>query len=217
MSRGNIVGPNLQTPFQHCLPLHIAVAGNAGIWRPPLQIFLHKVIHNTPFKLLAEIHHIMGNPQYFRCCPGILHGREAAAGSLTAASVTLSAACPVWLLPDLHCHTDDLIALFLQQICRHRGVHSSRHTHHHFLFHTAHVCTFPSVLSISTPAQPCFHARLPNFPKSLFVLAISDHPGPKRHQCQLCQLKMLQSKRNSHYGHTQHTSPNGRHQSQRYP
>ena len=69
-----------------------------------------------------------------RHSPGILHSTPA-----TAAAFLFNAA-PVLLLPDLHRSTNHMIPLLLKQICRHRRIHSSGHSHNYcFVLISCHV------------------------------------------------------------------------------
>ena len=146
MSRSDIVRPDLQTPVQHGLPLHIAVAGNAGVWRPARQILRHKVIHDMFPKFPPEIHHIMGNVQHFRHPSGILHSTEAAASAL------LCRRLPRFLLPDLHGDPHHVVTLSFQQKRRHGGIHAPGHTHHYFFRHSAlHSNMFPHAVTRICP------------------------------------------------------------------
>ena len=82
------------------------------------QIFLHKIIDDMALELPLKIHNIIGNAYRLRDATCVINGRKA-----TAASVRrLVLLCLV--LPDLHRNTDDIIALFLQKVCRHGGIHS---------------------------------------------------------------------------------------------
>ncbi len=112
MSGRNIIRADLQTPVQQRLPFHITITRNAGIRRPSQEVFRRKIIHHMSAELLLKIHHIIGNPKALRHPAGILHGCKPAAAA-------------VLFLPDLHCDAGHITALPLQQIRRHRGIHTA--------------------------------------------------------------------------------------------
>ena len=107
MARGDIIRPDLQAPGQKGLPFHIPVAGNAWIGRPPVKILFHKVIHHRSLEFLPEIHHIIRDPQAPGHLPGVLHGGQAAAAPVFRCLLR------ILILPDLHGHSDHIVALLL--------------------------------------------------------------------------------------------------------
>ncbi len=69
----NTVRSNFHCPAKQRFPLYIAVAGDAGIRRPALYIFLHKIIHYAAFEIVCEIHYIERNVQFGAYPPRIFH------------------------------------------------------------------------------------------------------------------------------------------------
>ena len=82
VSRGDIIRPDLQTPVEHGLPLHITVAGDAWIGRAPGLVALHEIIHDPPAERAAEIEYIVLHPQPAAGPAGVLHRLQGAARPL---------------------------------------------------------------------------------------------------------------------------------------
>ena len=125
MSGGNIIRADFLTSPQKRLPLYITVACNAGIRRPPAQIFRGKIIHDVRFKLPLKIHHIVRDPETLRHPARIIDRAQATASSVFLLLKRILA------LPYLHRDPNHFISLFFQQICRNRGIHAARHTYYH--------------------------------------------------------------------------------------
>ncbi len=108
MTGGDIVRADLHAAAKQCLPLYIAVAGDAGIGRPAVQVLLREIVHDLLPEDIPEIHDIIGNIQYSRHPARILHRALSAAASLFFDGTGIIG------LPDLHRGADDIITLFLQ-------------------------------------------------------------------------------------------------------
>ena len=113
--------PHFMGLFQKGLPLHQPVADDAGIGRQPHLILLHKIIHHMLAEFLFKIQHLKGDTDIFRHTAGIGDGFFAALPG-----------------PHFHGHTNDLIALFLQEICRHGAVHTAAEAYDDFSFFHFH-------------------------------------------------------------------------------
>ena len=110
----NIVCSDLHAPRKKRFPFYITVTRNARIWCPAMQIFIHKIIDYLLLKILLEIHHIIRNADLCRNFSGIIYRAE------STASAVFFLYFRFFVLPDLHRHTDHIISLFFQKICRYR-------------------------------------------------------------------------------------------------
>ena len=105
MSCCDIVCSDGKTSLQKCFPFHITVAGNTRIRCSSVQVFFCKVINYIFLEFLFKIHHIIRNTNR-RCNTScIVHCTEPAAASILFLNDV------VFILPDLHRHTDHIIAL----------------------------------------------------------------------------------------------------------
>ena len=106
MSGGYIICANTHAAAKQRFPFHKSVAGNTRIGCPAAAVLPDKIVNHMFPELLPEIHHIMGDFQLIRHPSGILHRSQATAAPF------LFQGLPVLFLPDLHCHTCDIISLF---------------------------------------------------------------------------------------------------------
>ena len=73
--------------------------------------------------------------EYFRTrTVAKLRAAKERAAKATAAAVLLGSLL-LLILPDLHGHADHIIALFLQKVCCHGGIHSPGHSYNHLFLH----------------------------------------------------------------------------------
>ena len=126
----NVIRPEHKAARKQRFPLHIAIAGNAGIRRAPKAVLPHKVIDDIALEFRAKVHHIVGDVQHLRHTARIFHGGNAAATALFL-HLALRLA-----LPDLHGHADYFIALLLQEVGSDRAVHTAGHADYHLLAHS---------------------------------------------------------------------------------
>ena len=159
---GDIVRANLQAALKKRLPFHIAVAGDAGVRRAPCQIFRRKIVNDRFFEIRLKIHHIIGNAQLRRHPSGVVHGGKAAAASV----LLLLLLCLI--LPDLHGHPDDLIALLQKEPGRHRRIHAAGHPDYHLF--SAHI---PSAISVFSRS----FLRLSGKPRDQYSSSSSSSPS----------------------------------------
>ena len=109
MSCCDIVCSDGKTSLQKCFPFHITIAGNTRVRCSSVQVFFRKVINYIFLEFLFKIHHIIRNTNR-RCNTSCIVYRTEPA---TAAVFFLNLI--VLILPDLHRHTDHIIALFFQK------------------------------------------------------------------------------------------------------
>ena len=128
MSCCDIVCSDGKTSLQKCFPFHITVAGNTRIRCSSVQVFFCKVINYIFLEFLFKIHHIIRNTNR-RCNTSCIVYRTE---PTTAAVFFLNFI--FLILPDLHCHTDHIIALFFQKPGCHGGVNSPGHSNNNFAF-----------------------------------------------------------------------------------
>ena len=105
MSCCNIICSDGKTSLQKSFPFHIAVTGNTWIWCSSVEILFCKVINNIFLKFLFKVHYIIRNSYRRRNPSCIIHCTEPAAASILFLNDV------VFILPDLHRHTDHIIAL----------------------------------------------------------------------------------------------------------
>ena len=114
MTGCNIIRPNLKAPLQKCFPLDIAVAGDTWIRRLSIQIRIRKIIHDIFPKIVFKIHYIIRNSNLGRNSSGIIHCTQSTASAILFLDEF------VFILPDLHRHTNHIITLLFQKQSCHR-------------------------------------------------------------------------------------------------
>ena len=103
----DIIGSDLKAALQKRLPFYIAVAGNARIRCPSVQILRNKIVNDILLEFFPEVHNIVGNSKGPRDTSRVFHRAE------SAASAVFLNGTGILFLPDLHGDTDHIIALFL--------------------------------------------------------------------------------------------------------
>ena len=105
MACSNIISTDRKASLKQCLPFHIPVACNTGVWCSSGKIFFCKIFDHALLELILKIHDIIRNPD--RSCNSscVIHRTQS-----TAATV-LFLHNIFFVLPDLHGHTYDIISL----------------------------------------------------------------------------------------------------------
>ena len=137
MSRSQILAAQHLRPLQKAVEFHVAVAVNTGIGRQSVFVGTDKFIHDLIPKLLSELKHIVRHPQPDGHGSGVLHVVQRTTGTLLRQSCILVAV-------QLHGAAHAVIALILQQLGGHTGIHAAAHGHQHL-----HAPASPSMASSS--------------------------------------------------------------------
>ena len=82
MSGCQIIRADVIRELEKFPELNFFVTANAGIWRPPAQVFRHEIIFNLRAKFPAKIRHVMLNPQLRRDPLRVLNLRRTATTAL---------------------------------------------------------------------------------------------------------------------------------------
>src|SRR5262249_55416461 len=131
--------------------LEFFVAHHTRVRRPAGLVFTGEIINHNTLELVGLVNHVMWNPEGMRHAARICNRLWAAAFVLCSRDTILR--------PDLHCHTDDFVALLPQQIPGNAGVHSTAHAKKNALFGFIH-----SLQGVSAK-RPCSQ-RPNNFAKA---------------------------------------------------
>ena len=115
--RSDIIGTHLECLLKKDIELYLSVAQHIGVGRAALLILRKHIIDHAAAILLREVHKTKRDIQSFgnQLCKNLV---------IIPRTVTLQRTRRI--VPITHKKAYNIVALLLEQICRHRRVHSTR-------------------------------------------------------------------------------------------
>jgi hypothetical protein len=117
------LGAQLASGLQQVAELHRAIAGDAGHRRLAAHVSIGEGVHDLGAEAAFVVEHVVRDGQPLGDLAGVLDIGAGAAGAGPADGD----AVVIELQGDAH----DVVALLLQQRCRHRRIDAARHRDHH--------------------------------------------------------------------------------------
>ena len=115
---GQALGTQRDGSIEQDAELEHSVALDAGVGRGACKVGLGEVFHDCLSEGLAQVQHVKGDAKTVSdgaCIQGVVQ----------AAAVT--GLVGIGGIVQLHVHSDDLVALLVEQSCHHAGVHATTH------------------------------------------------------------------------------------------
>src|SRR5690348_3814076 len=117
---GDLLGAQFACGIKEGAELDLAIAQHVRIRRAPGAVFVEEMREHAFAVFAREVARMKGDAE-FRA-----HGQR-----VLAVLVGAAGRIGLVLLPVLHEHAGEFVALVLQQQCRHRGIHATGHADHH--------------------------------------------------------------------------------------
>src|SRR5690606_19689660 len=128
VARGDEVAAEGVGALEEGGPLDVGVAEDARVGRAPFEIVGGEPLDDAVAKLLADVDDEVGEAEADGHGAGVVHGLErAAAHLLAAAGLRLGRTAGRRVVPRLHRHADDVVALLVEEGGGDGGVHPAAH------------------------------------------------------------------------------------------
>src|SRR6266481_5827421 len=110
--------------------LEFLIAHHARVRRSACLILSGEIVYYDALELIGLVDHVMGNAERMGYAARVRHGLWPATFVLCSRDAILR--------PDLHRHTDHVVALLTQQVSSNAGVHSTAHAEQNALSNFVH-------------------------------------------------------------------------------